>query len=132
MLELTVVLAIVAAITVVALAGIQSAQSFARVEDRSNMAQLIASEVSEYYRESGVLPSEGNGSFTWNATKVTIGSYDIELKGPLKYTEGSTNSNGTAYKYIRGFGDFVICVQQESGDWDSSGTGTASCAQNQP
>lgn len=131
MLELTVVLAIVAAIVVVALAGIQSAQTLARIEDRKNMANEIASEVSDYYREQGVLPSELEGTLEWNPTFVLIGSYQLELTGPLKYTDGKTDSDGTSYKYLRGFGDFVICVQQENGYWDSAGTGSASCEGDQ-
>lgn len=131
--EVMVVLAIVAIMATIAVFGVNFAQSYSREQNRLNKAGEIATAVDAYLRDRGRLPSMAGAaaSLVWQENQVTIGSRTVDLPGYLRYiSSGATTSNETRYLYLVDSSGYVVCVQQESGTWQSLGSGSADCENN--
>ncbi len=126
-IEVMVTMGIITVLIAVALLGINGSQQFARSQDRLTKAGEIADSVNRYLQQNGRLPSDLDGTFEFTADDVKVGLDVIELPGALSYSNTDTDFNSTNYMYIRDFGDYQICVQQESGVWDGLGSGNNLC-----
>lgn len=127
LVEVMVAIAIIAILLIGASAGLSSAQSFSRSTDRMNKASEIATEVDSYQLRNGRLPSIADGTFVWNQNQVRIGTRAVELKGFLQYKAADSTTQHTQYTFETSFGDYQICVQQESGMWEGVGSGNDLC-----
>jgi type II secretory pathway pseudopilin PulG len=125
--EIMVVLGIMAVLMLVGSFAINEAQRATRAQDRVNKAGEISGAINDYLRERGNLPSETTGTITWEATLVRVGNDAIELTGFLRFEDSDSDTTHTNYRYVREFGQYQVCVQQENGTWEGVGSGNNFC-----
>lgn len=130
LVELVVVMAVIALLTVGGIAGYNLAQQTSRDQERKSTLVVISTSVDNYFRKNGRYP--GNGELVFQTNTVTIfGQVVTELKGYLSYVStGDSTATQTRYAYFRDGRGYIVCAKLESGIWDKVGIGSQQCPTN--